>query len=391
MIYTVTVNPCLDEDKYFQQDKLEIGTNRAVRSEKYPGGKGIDVSRAIHASGSRSVATGFIGGHIGELVLGGLGIEGIICDFVEITTETRTNVMCHLSNSREIRINSTGPTISYKNYNELLRKIRGFNRPTAGFVCGSVCGGMEPIHSYDLILHAFKQHGEQCITFLDTGEKHTMGALDGVSPPDFIKPNIYEFHRLLKVKVNAQGISSEGRGQSDVNEEYLIKKYCSPHKELPLAWKILVERLVDFAKKYPKVHVLLSVSQFGALALDKDRNEVVHSFYCGPVEINTLVGAGDSFLGGFVTSYVERNKGNIEMALRAGVATAVARLQGQHRDFGYIDQEKLQEVINSSELKVNRFSVTETAKYVEENLFACFPICQANKREPGETLNGIVK
>ena len=193
MIYTVTVNPCLDEDKYFEQATLVIGTNRAVKSEKYPGGKGIDVSRAIHAAGSRSIATGFIGGHIGKLVEGLLAIEGVICDFVKVQGETRTNVICHMNDGSEVRINSTGPNVSGDEYLELLEKIRNFDNPEAGLVCGSVCGGLEPIHSYDRILSAFKQRNEQCLTFLDTGGKHTMAALDGVAPPDFIKPNIYEF------------------------------------------------------------------------------------------------------------------------------------------------------------------------------------------------------
>lgn len=375
MIYTVTVNPCLDEDKYFEQNELLAGTNRAVKSEKFPGGKGIDVSRAIHAAGSRSIATGFIGGHIGKLVQGLLAIEGIECDFVEIRAETRMNVICHMSSGKEIRINSAGPEISGEEYHELLEKIRSFDRTSAGLVCGSVCGGMEPIHSYDLILSAFKQRNENCLTFLDTGEKHTMAALDGVRPPDFIKPNIYEFHRLLRVKVNPQGIAPEEMDPVAVGEEYLIRQYCCAHENLPTAWTTLVERLGEFARRYPLVHLLLSVSQLGALTLDKDT--VIHSFYCGPVEEKTTVGAGDSFLGGFVTSYIERETHDIKAALRAGVATAAARLQGQHREFGYIDQEKIQEVSISDHLKLNSFKVTHAEKYVKEELLPCFRTCQA--------------
>jgi len=374
MIYTVTVNPCLDEDKYFKQSELVGGTNRAVKSEKYPGGKGIDVSRAIHAAGSRSVATGFIGGHIGKLVQGLLAIEGIECNFIEIRAETRTNVICHMSNGREIRINSAGPGISGTEYQELIEKIQGFDMASAGLVCGSVCGGMEPIHSYDQILSAFKQRNAQCLTFLDTEEKHTAAALDGVAPPDFIKPNIYEFHRLLRVKVNPQGIAPDGVDPMTVAEEYLIEQYCSPHESLPNAWATLTERLGEFARRYPMVHVLLSVSRFGALTLDRDT--VLHSFYCGPVEEKTTVGAGDSFLGGFAKLYVERDRRDMEAALRAGVTTAVARLQGQHREFGYIDQEKIQEISTSNDLKFKNFVITDAAGYVERELLPCFPTRQ---------------
>jgi fructose-1-phosphate kinase PfkB-like protein len=373
MIYTVTVNPCLDEDKYFdEQSELMIGTNRANGSKKYPGGKGIDVSRAIHAAGSRSIATGFIGGHIGKLIQGLLAIEGIDCEFIEVRTETRTNVICHMNTGEEIRINSEGPEISGEEYLDLLKKIRSFEDASAGLVSGSVCAGMESIHSYNQILSAFKQHRHECLTFLDTDEKHTMAALDGAFPPDFIKPNIYEFHKLLRVRVDPKGIATKGMDPSTVTEEDLIKYYCNIHEDLPIAWETLAKRLETFAQRYPNVHVLLSISKFGVLTFDKADGKLAHSFYCGDVELKTTVGAGDSFLGGFVTSYVGNNQRNLAEALLAGVATAVARLQGQNRDFGYIDQERLQEVRSSSALKFNKFKVVDAAEYSKENLFQCF-------------------
>jgi fructose-1-phosphate kinase PfkB-like protein len=373
MIYTVTVNPCLDEDKYFyEQSDLMFGTNRANNSKKYPGGKGIDVSRAIHAAGSRSIATGFIGGHIGKLIQGLLAIEGIDCDFIEVRTETRTNVICHMKTGDEIRINSEGPEISGEEYLDLLKKIRSFDDASAGLVSGSVCAGMEPIHSYNQILSAFKQHHRECLTFLDTEERYTMAALDGAFPPDFIKPNIYEFHKLLRVRVDPKGIALDGMDPSTVNERELIELYCNIHDGLPMAWETLAKSLETFALRYPNVQVLLSISKFGVLTFDKTDKKIAHSFYCGDVETKTTVGAGDSFLGGFVTSFVGNNQRNLAEALPAGVATAVARLQGQNRDFGYIDQEKLQEVRNSSALRFDKFKVGEAAEYAKENLFQCF-------------------
>lgn len=370
MIYTVTVNPCLDEDKRFEQGQLVFGTNRDVGSEKYPGGKGIDVSRAILAVGSRSLATGFIGGHIGELVQGLLAIEGLDCSFVEIRAETRTNVICHMDGQREIRINSRGPRISGDEYLELLQKIRTFEKPEAGLVCGSVCGRMEPNCSYNQILSAFKRRNPQCPTFLDTEEKHTMSALAAMHPPDFIKPNIYEFHRLLRVRVNVQGIAPSRSDPATVDEEYLIGQYCTLHDDLPSAWKLLVDRLGEFASLYPNVRVLLSVSQFGALTLERDT--VIHACYSGPVELKTTVGAGDSFLGGFAVSFLRDHAQSVAIALKEGVAASVARLQGQDREYGYINQEKLQEVRGSKDLRVETFGVDETSTYVQNKLMNWF-------------------
>lgn len=371
MIYTVTVNPCLDEEKWFKVDRLVPGTNRTTASDRYPGGKGIDVSRAIHAFGCRSVATGFMGGHIGEFVLGQLGIEDIKCDFVDINGETRTNVICHLEGGKEIRINSSGPFISGTDYYHLLSRIRGFHDAEAALVCGSVPRGMETIYSYNQILLAFKQGNRDCLTFLDTGEKHTNAALGAECPPDFIKPNIYEFHRLLRVNVNIEGLAPQNADLSLVDEDYLIGHYCQVHDELPTAWERLVERILEFAAKYPDVNVLLSVSGLGALVLHG--TEILHAFYCGDLKISTTVGAGDSFLGGFASSYIRRRPGNLDEALRTGVAAATARMLGHDREYGYIDQDKLWEVSASDDLRLERFEPRHVGKYVKKVVMKCFP------------------
>ena len=42
------------------------GTNRWTNMRLYAGGKGVDVSRAIHEMGGRTIAFGFIGGAAGR-------------------------------------------------------------------------------------------------------------------------------------------------------------------------------------------------------------------------------------------------------------------------------------------------------------------------------------
>lgn len=62
MIYTITLNPALDH--FIEVDDLVVDDANRVKAEcRYAGGKGIDVSRALHHLGTDSMALGFIGGH----------------------------------------------------------------------------------------------------------------------------------------------------------------------------------------------------------------------------------------------------------------------------------------------------------------------------------------
>src|SRR5699024_5543107 len=64
MIYTVTFNPSVDY--VVRLDEVETGgLNRTSDTEKYAGGKGINVSRVLKQLGKESTALGFCGGFSG--------------------------------------------------------------------------------------------------------------------------------------------------------------------------------------------------------------------------------------------------------------------------------------------------------------------------------------
>ena len=61
MIYTVTLNPTLDITYVLDEITFEEPV-RASQVLKNPGGKGINVSLALHSMGMHSIAVGLIGG-----------------------------------------------------------------------------------------------------------------------------------------------------------------------------------------------------------------------------------------------------------------------------------------------------------------------------------------
>ena len=91
MIYTVTLNPSLDY--IVEVEDLTLGDlNRTKNESKFPGGKGINVSRLLKRMGVPSKALGFVGGFTGLYIKNYLQMENIETKFVEVHEDTRINV-----------------------------------------------------------------------------------------------------------------------------------------------------------------------------------------------------------------------------------------------------------------------------------------------------------
>ena len=91
MIYTVTLNPSIDY--VVQVSSFDLGTiNRAEKDMKFPGGKGINVSRVLQRLGVKNIALGFTGGFTGQFIKEVLQTEGVTTNFVQVDEDTRINV-----------------------------------------------------------------------------------------------------------------------------------------------------------------------------------------------------------------------------------------------------------------------------------------------------------
>ena len=87
MIYTVTLNPSIDY--LVEVENFQMGSvNRSINDRKFPGGKGINVSRVLKRIGNDTTAFGFIGGQTGDFVKTFLNKEEIITDFTEASGDT---------------------------------------------------------------------------------------------------------------------------------------------------------------------------------------------------------------------------------------------------------------------------------------------------------------
>ena len=90
MIVTLTPNPSID--RTVATSRLVVGeVNRATSVRIDPGGKGVNVSRALHRNGHATVAVLPLGGPDGANLRGLLAADGVPVAVVEVPGNTRTN------------------------------------------------------------------------------------------------------------------------------------------------------------------------------------------------------------------------------------------------------------------------------------------------------------
>ena len=109
MIVTVTLNAALD--RTVRVPNFQLGArHRADSSLRLPGGKGVNIARALKTLGQPVIATGLAGGRIGTYIIEELTAEGILNDFVRIQDESRTSTaVIDPTNNQQTEINECGP------------------------------------------------------------------------------------------------------------------------------------------------------------------------------------------------------------------------------------------------------------------------------------------
>ncbi len=295
MIYTVTLNPSIDylvEVESFQMGKV----NRTSYDAKFPGGKGINVSRVLKRLGNGTTALGFIGGQTGEFVKRFLRQEEIFTDFTEIAGDTRINIK--LKTGLETEINSQGPIISKGNYQQLFSQIEQLNNNDILILSGSIPPSV-PSDVYEAMARSCTQNGIKVV--VDTSGKELLNVLP--HRPFLIKPNHHELGELFSTEIS----------NIDDAREYGAK-------------------LVEAGAQ----NVIVSMAGQGAVLCSGGES---YSANVPKGNVINSVGAGDSMVAGFIGTY-ERT-GDILSAFRfslaAGSATAFSS------DLGTLD--KIEELL----------------------------------------------
>ncbi|MDG4655346.1 1-phosphofructokinase [Ectobacillus antri] len=278
MIYTVTLNPSIDYVVEVPDFALN-GVNRTEKEVKYPGGKGINVSRVLQRLNVPSKALGFIGGFTGSFIKEKLETEGVTTQFIEVAGDSRINIK--LKTDTETEINGTGPTIPTNKLQQLIEQINTLQKGDTLVLAGSIPNSL-PENLYETLTKIGTNRGIRVA--VDASKKILLDVV--CHKPFVVKPNHHELGELFNTEINS------------------------------------VTDAVQYGRKLAEMgaqHVIVSMAGDGAVLLTE--NETYFATVPKGNVINS-VGAGDSLVAGFLGRYVQTQ--NILEAFRYGVATGSA-------------------------------------------------------------------
>lgn len=283
MIYTLTMNPCIDKFYYF--DEIKRGdVNRPEKIENITGGKGINVSKALNVMGCSNKALFFSGGKTGEKFQEMAAEEGIEFISIGCSGETRTNLMLRgLKTQEEIRVNEKGPVVNRENIERLYEEIGKLKKEDTIIISGSLPEGVEESFYYEIGSRIKSEKGSNVIIDSDLEEmKYALKC--GLF---MIKPNREELARITG-------------GSGEIGE------------------------LIELCNKYEIKYGFLSDGKKGAYLYS---NKKLYRIIPPEVKALTTVGAGDSFIGGFIAGITSGKE--LKECLKYAAGLSAAKVEGK--------------------------------------------------------------
>ena len=280
MIYTVTLNPSLDNIVAVENFRLGH-TNRTSSELMLPGGKGINMSIVLKNLGIDSTAFGFVAGFTGEEIESRLKDSGVRTDFIHLD-KGNSRINLKLKSVEGTEINGQGPEITPAAIEALMAQLAQLRKGDSLFLAGSIPVTM-PDDIYGRIMEKLCEKGLNLV--VDAAGKLLLNVLQ--YHPFLIKPNLDELGELFGVELHAG------------------------------------DEVIPYAKKLQELgarNVLVSMAGDGAVLLDETGK--IYRAEAPDGELKNGVGAGDSMAAGFMAGWMER--GEYGHAFRMGVAAGSA-------------------------------------------------------------------
>lgn len=280
MITTVTLNPAID--CILQADHFRVGAlNRPASEQLWPGGKGINVSLALHRLGEQTVAAGFSAG------ASGLALEALLDEAGLPHRFTRLHQGCTRINFKisadgtETECNGPGPAFDDEDLARLAQTL-----PAGGAEDWLVLSGNVPAASrgaYARLLRLCSDRNMQLV--VDTTGDELRTALP--FRPFLVKPNLSE-----------------------------LAEFCGTEIQSSAALLACARSLQSAGAR----NVLVSLGGHGACLIPESGQPLYAPAVQGTVV--STIGAGDASVAGFLSSWIR--EGSAPAALRAAVSAGCA-------------------------------------------------------------------
>ncbi len=263
-VVTITLNPAIDRKVIFKDFTLN-SVNKINDYQDTIGGKGINVALVLKQFGIDVFTTGILGIENEKVFINELTNSEIANDFIKVAGATRTNIKITSANDNVTDINFKGFSCTTNDIAMVIDKALAENTQYI-VLAGSLPNSIKD-DGYYYMLNAFNKAGKKVL--LDTSGLALKQAIK--ASPYFIKPNIDELEELVEQKL--------------VNEDAILSAALKLQKEYKIA------------------NIVVSMGEKGALMICNDS-------YIKTIppaqEVVSTVGAGDSFVAGWLMAKLKR-------------------------------------------------------------------------------------
>ncbi|MHB1390649.1 MAG: 1-phosphofructokinase family hexose kinase [Thermoleophilia bacterium] len=289
MIVTVTLNAALD--RTLTVPNFQAGfRHRASESLTLPGGKGVNIARALKSLGQPVIATGLAGGKTGLRIVEDLTAEGILNDFVRIRGESRTSTaIIDPTSNTQTEVNEYGPVVTARELHAFMEKFTYIAKGADVVILAGSLPRKVKESFYKEIIGALA--ATEVLTVLDTAGEPLRMAIK--SKPWIVSPNAFEAEALI------------GHEFGDDEDFFRAVK--------------------QLTRMGAGSGIITNPSGCYAYLPDAESSTKVYKVQIPPLDPISTVGSGDAFMAGFVSARIS-GKSNAD-CLRQAVACGAANTQ----------------------------------------------------------------
>jgi 1-phosphofructokinase len=306
MIYTLTLNPAVDHTVVVDEINLK-DVSRVKKTIIQAAGKGINISRVLLKLNKKSVVVTMLAGQNGEFIRKSLKENGLSYLIHYVDGNTRKNIKVVPKNNKVMEFNESGPNCTYDDLYQLRDMLdKEIKSNDILILAGSIPDGL-PSTVYRDLIDYYNKKG--VFTILDASGDNLKYALEAA--PKVIKPNMYELGILFDTEITT------------TVDAY---KYA--------------QKLLD----YGIAEIIVTMGAEGSLyVMQKD------AYFVEPLKVNAKnsVGAGDSFLAGYV--YAMDQKYDLKTCLKYGTSVAVSSIL--YEGTGPKEQNKINQFVKEIKVK----------------------------------------